>query len=75
MTLLMLDTSSRKLAGVDGTTDAAVGILAVAADQTSTTLTFYKSGTFRHEDACSGRRLPATRRKSTAFAGTAISIV
>ncbi|STK03761.1 phage major head protein (major coat protein) [Escherichia coli] len=29
---------------------AAVGILAVAADQTSTTLTFYKSGTFRYED-------------------------
>ncbi len=42
MTPLMLDTSSRKLVAWDGTTDgAAVGILAVAADQTSTTLTFY----------------------------------
>lgn len=51
MTPLMLDTSSRKLVAWDGTTDgAAVGILAVAADQTSTTLTFYKSGTFRYED-------------------------
>ncbi|WP_456044184.1 head decoration protein, partial [Streptomyces scabiei] len=50
-TPLMLDTSSRKLVAWDGTTDgAAVGILAVAADQTSTTLTFYKSGTFRYED-------------------------
>ncbi|WP_244473422.1 head decoration protein, partial [Escherichia coli] len=45
MTPLMLDTSTRKLVAWDGTTDgAAVGILAVAADQTSTTLTFYKSG-------------------------------
>ncbi|BDI48960.1 phage head-DNA stabilization protein [Escherichia sp. HH154_1D] len=59
----------------DGTTDgAAVGILAVAADQTSTTLTFYKSGTFRYEDALAGG---CQRRdeKRTAFAGTAISIV
>ncbi|EFI17721.1 head decoration protein, partial [Escherichia coli FVEC1302] len=49
MTPLMLDTSTRKLVVWDGTTDgAAVGILAVAADQTSTTLTFYKSGTFRY---------------------------
>ncbi|HBP9712083.1 TPA: head decoration protein, partial [Escherichia coli] len=51
MTPLMPDTSTRKLVAWDGTTDgAAVGILAVAADQTSTTLTFYKSGTFRYED-------------------------
>ncbi|STI01054.1 head-DNA stabilization protein of prophage CP-933X [Escherichia coli] len=51
MTPLMLDTSTRKLVAWDGTTDgAAVGILAVDADQTSTTLTFYKSGTFRYED-------------------------
>ncbi|EHU93463.1 bacteriophage lambda head decoration D family protein [Escherichia coli DEC4A] len=64
MTPLMLDTSSRKLVAWDGTTDgAAVGILAVAADQTSTTLTFYKSGTSVMR-MCSGRRLPATRRKN-----------
>ncbi|STG53495.1 head-DNA stabilization protein of prophage CP-933X [Escherichia coli] len=51
MTPLMPDTATRKLVAWDGTTDgAAVGILAVAADQTSTTLTFYKSGTFRYED-------------------------
>ncbi|MBC0060135.1 head decoration protein [Escherichia coli] len=51
MTPLMPDTSTRKLVAWDGTTDgAAVGILAVDADQTSTTLTFYKSGTFRYED-------------------------
>lgn len=51
MTPLMLDGTTRKLVVWDGTTDgAAVGILAVAADQTSTTLTFYKSGSFRYED-------------------------
>ncbi len=65
MTPLMLDTSTRKLVAWDGTTDGtAVGILAVDADQTSTTLTFYKSGTFRYEDVLCGRRLPATRRKN-----------
>ncbi len=76
MTPLMLDTSSRKLVAWDGTTDgAAVGILAVAADQTSTTLTFYKSGTFRYEDVLwpeaasdetkNGPRLP--ERQSASF--------
>lgn len=73
---LMLDTSTRKLVAWDGTTDgAAVGILAVAADQTSTTLTFYKSGTFRYEDVLwpeaasdetkNGPRLP--ERQSASF--------
>ena len=76
MTPLMLDTSTRKLVAWDGTTDgAAVGILAVAADQTSTTLTFYKSGTFRYEDVLwpeaasdetkNGPRLP--ERQSASF--------
>lgn len=76
MTPLMLDTSTRKLVAWDGTTDgAAVGILAVAADQTSTTLTFYKSGSFRYEDVLwpeaasdetkNGPRLP--ERQSASF--------
>ncbi len=77
MTPLMLDTATRKLVAWDGTTDgAAVGILAVAADQTSTTLTFYKSGTFRYEDVLwpeaasdetkkNGPRLP--ERQSASF--------
>lgn len=58
------------------TTDgAAVGILAVAADQTSTTLTFYKSGTFRYEDVLWPEAASDETKKRTAFAGTAISIV
>lgn len=76
MTPLMLDTSTRKLVAWDGTTDgAAVGILAVAADQTSTTLTFYKSGTFRYEDVLWPEGCQRRDEKRTAFAGTAISIV
>ncbi|HBD5130484.1 TPA: head decoration protein [Escherichia coli] len=67
---------SRKLVAWDGTTDgAAVGILAVAADQTSTTLTFYKSGTFRYEDVLWPEAASDETKKRTAFAGTAISIV
>lgn len=65
-----------KLVAWDGTTDgAAVGILAVAADQTSTTLTFYKSGTFRYEDVLWPEAASDETKKRTAFAGTAISIV
>ncbi|STI46565.1 Head decoration protein from bacteriophage origin [Escherichia coli] len=76
MTPLMLDTSTRKLVAWDGTTDgAAVGILAVDADQTSTTLTFYKSGTFRYEDVLWPEAASDETKKRTAFAGTAISIV
>ncbi|HAI6132103.1 TPA: head decoration protein [Escherichia coli] len=61
---------------LDGTTDgAAVGILAVAADQTSTTLTFYKSGSFRYEDVLWPEAASDETKKRTAFAGTAISIV
>lgn len=76
MTPLMLDTSTRKLVAWDGTTDgAAVGILAVAADQTSTALTFYKSGTFRYEDVLWPDAASDETKKRTAFAGTAISIV
>ena len=67
---------TRKLVAWDGTTDgAAVGILAVAADQTSTTLTFYKSGTFRYEDVLWPEAASDETKKRTAFAGTAISIV
>ncbi|MXD62254.1 head decoration protein, partial [Escherichia coli] len=54
---------------------AAVGILAVAADQTSATLTFYKSGTFRYEDVLWPEAASDETKKRTAFAGTAISIV
>ena len=62
MTPLMLDGTTRKLVVWDGTTDgAAVGILAVAADQTSTIL---------WPEAASDET-----KKRTAFAGTAISIV
>ncbi len=69
MTPLMLDTSTRKLVAWDGTTDgAAVGILAVAADQTSTTLTFYKSGTFRYEDVLWPEAASDEAKKRTAFA-------
>ncbi|MDP0662435.1 head decoration protein, partial [Klebsiella pneumoniae] len=65
-----------KLVVWDGTTDgAAVGILAVAADQTSTTLTFYKSGSFRYEDVLWPEAASDETKKRTAFAGTAISIV
>ncbi|GHL45163.1 head decoration protein [Escherichia coli] len=72
---LMLDGTTRKLVG-GGTTDgAAVGILAVAADQTSTTLTFYKSGSFRYEDVLWPEAASDETKKRTAFAGTAISIV
>ena len=70
MTPLMLNTSTRKLVAWDGTTDgAAVGILAVAADQTSTTLTF------RYEDVLWPEAASDETKKRTAFAGTAISIV
>ncbi|WP_129950584.1 head decoration protein [Escherichia coli] len=47
----------------------------VAADQTSTTLTFYKSGTFRYEDVLWPEAASDETKKRTAFAGTAISIV
>ncbi|WP_413182960.1 head decoration protein [Escherichia coli] len=69
----MLDTSSRKLVAWDGTTDgAAVGILAVAADQTSTTLTFLQ---VRHvpvmRDVLWPEAASDETKKRTAFAGTA----
>ena len=48
---------------------------AVAADQTSTTLTFYKSGSFRYEDVLWPEAASDETKKRTAFAGTAISIV
>ena len=76
MTPLMLDGTTRKLVVWDGTTDgAAVGILAVAADQTSATLTFYKSGSFRYEAVLWPEAASDETKKRTAFAGTAISIV
>lgn len=41
----------------------------------STTLTFYKSGTFRYEDVLWPEAASDETKKRTAFAGTAISIV
>lgn len=75
MTPLMLDATSGKLTVWDGAhAGAAVGVLAVAADQNSSQLTFYKSGTFRIEDVIwpSAAADDAVRRN--AFTGTAISI-
>jgi hypothetical protein len=76
MTPLMLDATSGKLTVWDGEhAGAATGILAVAADQTSAELAFYKSGSFRIEDVLWPAALTDENKKRNAFAGTAISIV
>lgn len=76
MTPLMLDATSGKLTVWDGEhAGAATGILAVAADQTSAELAFYKSGSFRIEDVLWPAALTDESKKRNAFAGTAISIV
>ena len=76
MTPLMLDTTSGKLALWNGTNaGAAVGILAIAADQNSTELCYYKSGSFRIEDVLWPAAVTNENIKRNAFAGTAISIV
>ncbi|HCI6915185.1 TPA: head decoration protein [Klebsiella quasipneumoniae subsp. similipneumoniae] len=76
MTPLMLEATAGKLVAWDGEhAGAACGILAVAADQDSTELTFYKSGSFRIEDIHWPDAVADDSIKRNAFAGTAISIV
>lgn len=76
MTPLMLEATTGKLVAWDGEhAGAACGILAVAADQNSTELTFYKSGSFRIEDIHWPDAVTDDSIKRNAFAGTAISIV
>ena len=76
MTPLMLDATSGKLTVWDGANaGAAVGVLAVTADQNSAELTYYKSGSFRIEDVLWPSALTDENIKRNAFAGTAISIV
>ena len=76
MTPLMLEATAGKLVAWDGEhAGAACGILAVAADQNSTELTFYKSGSFRIEDIHWPYAVTDDSIKRNAFAGTAISIV
>ncbi|WP_313228153.1 head decoration protein [Leclercia sp.] len=76
MTPIMLDAATGKLTAWDGThAGAACGILAVTADQNSTELTYYKSGSFCIEDVLWPSAVTAENIKRNAFAGTAISIV
>lgn len=76
MTPLMLDVTSEKLIAWDGqNAGAAVGILAIAADQRNAELTFHKSGSFRIEDVLWPSAVTNENKKRNAFAGTAISIV
>lgn len=76
LTPLMLDTTAGKLVVWDGAdAGAAVGILAVDADQTSDQLTFYKSGSFRIEDVLWPAAVTDDVIKRSAFTGTPISIV
>lgn len=76
MTPIMLDATSGKLTIWDGThAGTAAGILAVAADQNSAELAFYKSGSFRLEDVLWPSAATDENIKRNAFAGTAISIV
>lgn len=76
MTPLMLDATSGKLTVWDGQhAGAACGVLAVTADQSSTELVFYKSGSFRIEDVLWPDAATDENIKRNAFAGTAISIV
>lgn len=76
MTPLMLDATSGKLAVWDGAhAGAAVGVLAVAASQSSAELCYYKSGSFRYEDVLWPTAVTDENIKRNAFAGTAISIV
>lgn len=76
MTPLMLDTTSGKLTVWDGAhAGAAMGILAVTADQNSAELAYYKSGSFRIEDVLWPSAVTDDNIKRNAFAGTAISIV
>lgn len=61
MTPLMLDATSGKLTVWDGAhAGAAMGILAVTADQNSAELAYYKSGSFRIEDVLGHLPSPTT---------------
>lgn len=76
MISLMLDIFSCKLVAWDGIIDgAAVGIFAVAADQISIMLMFYKFGMFCYEDVLWLEAASDEMKKWIAFAGMAISIV
>lgn len=76
MTPLMLDATSGKLTVWDGEhAGAAAGILAVAADQNSDELAYFKSGSFRIEDVLWPEAVTDEAIKRNAFTGTAISIV
>ncbi|POU74071.1 head decoration protein [Leclercia sp. LSNIH6] len=76
MTPLMLDAATGKLTVWDGThAGAACGILAVAADQSSVELAFYKSGSFRIEDVLWPSAVTDEHIKRNAFTGTAVSII
>ncbi|MEN0581924.1 head decoration protein [Phytobacter palmae] len=76
MTPLMLDATSGKLTVWDGAhAGTATGVLAIAADQNSTELCYYKSGSFRYEDVLWPTAVTDENIKRNAFAGTAISIV
>ncbi len=76
MTPLMLDATSGKLTIWDGEhAGAACGILAVTADQSSSELAFYKSGSFRIKDVLWPSAVTDDHIKRNAFTGTGISIV
>lgn len=76
MTPLMLDATSGKLTAWDGTNaGSAIGILALDADQNSTALTYFKSGSFRIEDVLWPTVVKDEHKKRNAFAGTTLSIV
>ena len=76
LTPLMLDATSGKLTVWDGAhAGAAMGILAVTADQNSAELAYYKSGSFRIEDVLWPDAVTDEHIKRNAFTGTAISIV
>ncbi len=76
LTPLMLDATSGKLTVWDGqNAGEATGILAIAADQNSAELCFFKSGTFRIENILWPSEVTDENKKRNAFAGTAISIV
>ncbi|MFW0766469.1 head decoration protein [Trabulsiella odontotermitis] len=76
MTPLMPDATSGKLTVWDGAkAGTATGVLAIAADENSAQLTFYKTGSFRFEDVLWPAAVTDEVKKRNAFAGSAISIV
>lgn len=76
LTPIMLNETSGKLVVWDGeTAGTSVGVLAVSADATTSSLTYYKSGTFRLEDILWPEAVTDESKKRNAFVGTGISIV